>query len=255
MTPPDITASFAPITADRDSLSRAHRSILDALFQHPVAHGLEWLDVVALIKMIGNIETHANDETCLVLGGARNLFRKPHSKDVPTTMVIDLRHMLTRAGWSPLAVRPLAPAEARPKPVPDVPVVVEHAETCIYGPDVAAGEGSDHLIRADLSPHTLHELADRDQRHGSDTGRVSDPGHYERIAQALHGGGTIILAGHGHGHSNAADSLELYLQERYSSIAQRLRTDSVVYLLCLTYALRPALGRSALTMPEPAADA
>ena len=255
MTTIDIVASFGPGAADRESLSRAHRATLDALFQHPLAHGLEWMDIVALMKTIGEIENHPDGETCFAVAGERKLFRKPHTKDVPATMLIDFRHMLTRAGWSPHAVEALPTARAAAEPGHDVLVVVERREARVYRLDVASGEEDNHLIRSDLSPHKLHELAHRTRTHDSDTGWKSDPAYYERIAQALQGGGGIVLAGHGHGHSNAAHDLEFYLRQHHATIASRLGMEIDVDLSSLTGAQRRALGRRALTASGPAAEA
>lgn len=255
MTTIEISASFGPAAEDAKSLSRSHRLTLDALFQHPMAHGLEWTDVVSLVGKIGEIENHANGETCFVVAGERKLFRKPHTKDIPPTMLMDVRHMLTRAGWSPHAAGSSIPAEAAMPPSGDVLVVVEQVEAWVYRLDAAAAEANDKVIRSDLSVHRLHELEHKDQDHDGNMGWKADPGYYERIAQALQGQGAIVPAGHGHGQSNAVQNLEHYLQQRHAIIARRLRPELAVDLSSLTGAQRRGLGRKALANPEPVANA
>ena len=255
MTTIENSASFVPAAEDAKSLSRSHRLTLDALFQHPMAHGLEWTDVVSLVGKIGEIENHANGETCFVVAGERKLFRKPHTKDIPPTMLMDVRHMLTRAGWSPHAARSSKPIEGAMPPSKDVLVVVEQVEARVYRLDAAAAEESDQVIRSDLSTHRRHELAHKDQDHDGNVGWKADPGYYERIAQALHGRGAIVPAGHGHGHGNAVHNLEHYLQQRHATIASRLCPELEVDLSSLTDEQRRALGRKALAEPEPGANA
>ena len=38
---------------ERAALHGAHLRTLEALFRHPTAHNLEWMDVVALMEKIG----------------------------------------------------------------------------------------------------------------------------------------------------------------------------------------------------------
>ena len=255
MTTNDITATFGPGATDRDSLSRSHRSTLDAIFGHPVAHGVSWTDVVALVKDVGVVEHETNGETSFVIGGDRRLFRAPHSKQIEATTVIDLRHMLARAGWSPHAAGSPGPAPDAPPAAPDVLVVVEQAEARVYRLHEEAGEPTDQVIRSDLSSHRLHELACREGGHAGETGWQADTEFYERIAGALHGGGAIVLAGHGRGHSDAAHALELYLQLHHADIAGRLCRTLGADLSSLTDAQLRALGRRALVTAEPATEA
>ena len=255
MTSLDIAASFGPGAADRTSLSRSHRSVLDQIFQHPLAHGLEWMDVLGLVKEIGSVEHKANDETCFVIAGERHLFRKPHTKDMPAAMLIDLRHMLRRGGWSPHAARSKTPACATVPHASDLLVVVEQSETWIYRLDFASGTENDHVIRSDLSPHRLRELARMDRSHETGGGWRSDPDYYERIAVALEEAGNIILAGHGHGHGNAMHDLKIYLQQHHAAIAVRLGAELGLDLASHTGAQRRVLGRSALVEPAPASGA
>lgn len=234
-------------------IARSCRSTLDAIYQHPIAHGLEWSDVLALFEKIGSAEHKPNDETCFVINGERKLFRKPHTKDIPATTLIDIRHMLTRAGWSPdNAKRPtITDASAGPTTIaPDLLVVVEQHDARIYGLDLTSGEQHYQLVHSDLSPQTLHKLLRGDQLRDSSTGWASDPGYYERISQALQLSRSIVLVGHGKGHSNAAHNLKAYLQQHHEVIFGRLHSETDADLSSLTDAQRRALGRSLLTAPE-----
>src|SRR5580704_9088280 len=43
------------VVGGRTALHGAHLRTLDALFRHPTAHNLEWMDVIALFEKIGTV--------------------------------------------------------------------------------------------------------------------------------------------------------------------------------------------------------
>ena len=80
------------------AITGARRRTLDALFRHPCAHNLEWTDVVSLIEKLGEMTEKSNNEFVLEVSGRRMLMRKPHSKDLTSDEVLEIRHFLTEAG-------------------------------------------------------------------------------------------------------------------------------------------------------------
>nr|WP_294501441.1 hypothetical protein [uncultured Rhodopila sp.] len=99
----NITATFGPVQGDRAALTRSARTTLDAIYQHPLSHNLEWADVVALFSRLGTVDHMANNEYVFAIGGEHRQMWKPHGKNILADNVIEFRHMLTRAGWSPAA--------------------------------------------------------------------------------------------------------------------------------------------------------
>ena len=70
-----IEAKFGPPTHDRSALSGTSRHTLEALYRHPIAHNLAWLDVFALftalgsagrIVLVGHGEGHSNAAQALL---------------------------------------------------------------------------------------------------------------------------------------------------------------------------------------------
>jgi hypothetical protein len=51
------------------ALHGAHRRTLEALFRHPPAHNLEWMDVITLFENIGTVHRSANEKFALELAG------------------------------------------------------------------------------------------------------------------------------------------------------------------------------------------
>ncbi len=92
-----------PASQERGAIHGTHLRTFEALFRHPPTHNLEWMDVVALIGRIGAASKKANGEFSFEVGRLHHLMHKPHTKDLTSSEVVELRHFLQRAGWSPEA--------------------------------------------------------------------------------------------------------------------------------------------------------
>jgi hypothetical protein len=214
------TSNNKPLSQDGTALTGAHRRTLEAIFRHPPAHNLEWMDVVGLIEKIGVVDQKANDKFTFTVGRESHLVHKPHTKDLTSSEVVDLRHFLQHAGWSPEA--PSQPA-AQPNPAaPSLLVVVDHHEAKIYRVDSAPGDASKQELRPYDPHHFLHHLAHKDQSRERGQRAPEDVGFYKRIGDALGAGGRIVVVGHGTGKSNAAQHLTEYLRSHHRETYQRI---------------------------------
>lgn len=81
-------------------LDNRHRNTLRQIFQHPVSHNIEWHAVTSLLDAIGTVTVHAGKVT-IAVGAERQVFDHPAGKDIDAQMVVDLRRMLTAAGYTP----------------------------------------------------------------------------------------------------------------------------------------------------------
>ena len=133
-----LAANFSSVTGAR------HRT-LESIFRHPSAHNLGWSDVIALIGDIGVVHEKANGEFVFDVAGRRHVMRKPHTKDLTTSEVIEIRHFLVQAGWSPeLSSEPAV----HPDPAaPSLLIVVDHHEAKIFHVDVTSDDASEHAVR------------------------------------------------------------------------------------------------------------
>ena len=86
-------------TSEPAHLSNHHRNTLRQLFQHPVSHNIDWRAVVSLLEAVGSIvEQHAGKFE-VTLGSETEFFDPPAGKDIDVQTVVDLRGMLSRAGY------------------------------------------------------------------------------------------------------------------------------------------------------------
>jgi hypothetical protein len=82
-------------------LSNHHRTTLRQVFQHPVSHNLEWHAVLSLLEAVGSVATHHDGKLAVTVGSQRMFIDPPPHKDVDVQTVIDLRRMLSAAGYGP----------------------------------------------------------------------------------------------------------------------------------------------------------
>ena len=84
-----------------DHLSGRHRDTLRQIFAHPVSHNIEWHAVVSLLEAIGTVQDHRRGVVTVTVGSATEFFDVPAQKDIDTQTVVDLRRMLSGAGFEP----------------------------------------------------------------------------------------------------------------------------------------------------------
>jgi hypothetical protein len=87
-------------------LNNHHRDTLTSLFAHPTSHNLRWVDVLSLVSAVGVVEEKHDGRTRLEIAGQVEVFDVHHHKDLSTQEVVDLRHMLTNAGYGPAEGKP-----------------------------------------------------------------------------------------------------------------------------------------------------
>lgn len=87
--------------AEPTHLNNHHLDTLTAIFAHPTSHNIQWVDVTSLIGAIGSIEEKRDGKFRVQIGDEVQVFDRPHTKDIDVQLIVDLRHMLSHAGFSP----------------------------------------------------------------------------------------------------------------------------------------------------------
>jgi hypothetical protein len=86
---------------DSEHLNSHHRNTMTAIFQHPVGHNIEWNDVLSLLQTVATVNQTHDGRYHVVLGSETETFDVPRDKDIGTQQLVDLRRMLTNAGYAP----------------------------------------------------------------------------------------------------------------------------------------------------------
>ena len=80
-----------------------HERTLNAIFAQPVAGGLRWADVEALLDSLGaQIEERAGSRVAVELNGVAAVFHRPYPRpEMDKGAVRSMRRFLTDAGVTP----------------------------------------------------------------------------------------------------------------------------------------------------------
>ncbi|HTR78560.1 MAG TPA: hypothetical protein VMH39_10630 [Gemmatimonadaceae bacterium] len=81
-------------------LSNHHRDTLLQIFQHPSSHNIQWPDVLSLLEAVGEIEPRRDGKYLVRLGDEAEVLVPPKHKDIDIQQVLDVRRMLTGAGYA-----------------------------------------------------------------------------------------------------------------------------------------------------------
>jgi hypothetical protein len=84
-----------------EHLNNHHRNTLRQLFQHPVSHNIEWRSVLSLLEAVGSVEENRDGKAAITIGSTTEFFDPPAHKDIDAQTVVDLRRLLSSAGYGP----------------------------------------------------------------------------------------------------------------------------------------------------------
>ena len=70
------------------------------IFQHPVSHNIEWNAVISLLNAVGSAVEQHGGKVAVTIGSQTVFFDPPAGKDIDAQAVVDLRRMLSDAGFS-----------------------------------------------------------------------------------------------------------------------------------------------------------
>jgi hypothetical protein len=78
-----------------------HVNTVEKIFGHPASGNVEWRQVLSLLEAVGTVTERHNGRFEVTLGDETEVLDAPKDKDVDTQMIVDLRRMLTGAGFAP----------------------------------------------------------------------------------------------------------------------------------------------------------
>jgi len=84
-----------------EHLDGRHRDTLRQIFEHPTSHNIEWREVISLLEAVGTVTVRHDGKAAVKIGSELEFLVVPAGKDVDDQMVVDLRRMLTSAGYRP----------------------------------------------------------------------------------------------------------------------------------------------------------
>jgi len=86
-------------TPEPEHLSNHHRNTLRQIFEHPVSHNIEWHAVLSLLGAVGSSVEQRGNKVVVTIGAQTEYLDTPPHKDIDAQTVLDLRRVLSLAGY------------------------------------------------------------------------------------------------------------------------------------------------------------
>lgn len=205
-------------------MKRQHQRTLEALFSHPLVHGLRASKVEAMLHALGADVTPLEGRRLKIrLPGGQESWLEVgegvHHPDLDPEAVLRLRHLLEDAGITPQ--HPEAePASPRGDQSRRLVIHLDRHRT-----DVFLLEG-DEVAHAALTPHGVWGSGENlSHRHDRDMAGQKAPRDYDyltRIMQAMEGADAVLLLGHGTGESDMRQLLLAHVRRHRPDLLERL---------------------------------
>lgn len=81
-------------------LNNHHRDTLERILGHRSTGNIEWRQVLSLLEAVGATTAEHNGKLKVTLGGETEVLDPPRGKDVDAQMIVDVRRMLSSAGFT-----------------------------------------------------------------------------------------------------------------------------------------------------------
>jgi hypothetical protein len=81
-------------------LSSHHRETIQKILDHPTSGNVEWRQVLSLLDAIGTTTHEHNGKVKVTVGDETEVLHPPRGKDIDRDLVVNLRRLLTDAGYS-----------------------------------------------------------------------------------------------------------------------------------------------------------
>lgn len=205
-------------------MKKHHLRTLQALFAHPLQHGVRSSRVEALFRALGAQVTELDDRRlCLQMpNGAETWIRTGcgvRQPDLDADSVIRVRHFLEEAGVTPS--HPEADADSpRGDQSRRLVLHLDHRHTDAY---LLEGDQVEHAL---LRPHGIwgsdQKLTHRHDRDQAGQRAPVDSDYLSRIIAAMADADVVLLMGHGTGESDMRQVLLRHLDHQRPDLLERI---------------------------------
>ena len=192
-------------------LTKSHRNTYEAIFRNPLAHNLEWHDVVSLLKAIANVVEEHNGVYRVTRNGQILSLHIPKHKDTPSEMVKEIRHFLE------LSQEASPPTQVASGVL--MLVVIDHHDAKVFRSEMH-GSVPQEIVPYD--PHGFRRHLVSNNEHTDGKIAPERKSFYEAIAATLRDADKILVFGHGTGQSSAMEQLFIDLKHNHTDVAGKI---------------------------------
>ena len=198
-----------------------HQRTLEALFAHPLRHGIRRSHVEMLLRALGAELVERSDQRWQIHlpDGQEIWIQAGHGPCLEAEAVLRLRHGLEQAG-----ITPDHPEASAPSPRGDqsrrLVLLLDHRHTDAYRLD---GDSVEHAV---LHPHGIwgsdQNLSHRHDRDQAGQRAPLDHDYLTRITAAIAAADAVLLFGHGHGESDLRRQLLRHVETHRRDLLARI---------------------------------
>jgi hypothetical protein len=200
------------------SMSKVHQTTYKAIFQHPIAHNLQWHDVRSMLDALAEVSEEHNGNLKFIRHGEVLVLHPPKHKDLSDSKeVMQIRHFLERSSASELQTS-----------VEDgihLLVIINHREARIYKTEMRDSV-PERIVPYDPDGTRRHLHSVDDEANGQRQPELKS--FYEAIAQSLKDAEQILIFGIATGASSAMDYLVDELKQNHPGISKKVVGTIVV---------------------------
>lgn len=205
-----------------NKFAKLHESLLHG----KLPRSMHWSDIVELIGHLGQVQAHGGDEFAFVIGGRREIFKRPHTPEVGVEEVSRLRKFLKEAGSESATGNVTRPRRSI--------VIIDHHTARVFS-DREEPEPRDAAAITPYDPHHFHHhLIHRKEAHYEGDRVPEETSFYQQVTAALVSADEIVLVGNGTGKSSAVGALQEYLGKHRNDILERVKITEIVDLSALS---------------------
>jgi hypothetical protein len=198
-------------------LTGSHLRTYTAIFQHPISRNLEWREVYALFRNLGQVHEELNGSLKVVRNQQTLVLRPPRTKDVTDEeQVIALRHFLERSELDP----------PEPKGTPGRWLLVIDPHQARVFKATANASRPQQILSHQAEGHTQRLFDFGSFLRGEEK---PDPHiFFGKIANALDGGDPILVLGPGLGSGSEIHQFGSWIKHHRPEVAARIVGSVVV---------------------------
>jgi hypothetical protein len=219
-----------------------HKELFESLVSGKLPRNLSWNSVVDLIRQIGEVQPHGNDEFVFAIGSQRGFFKRPSTHNLAVEEISRLRRFLKEA--SALGISVSAGRTGR------AVVVIDHHVAHIYY-DLGGRPAAEVNVKPYDPFNFHHHLIHRKEAHYKGERVPEEDSYYQEIAKDIVRAEAIILIGHGTGKSSAVAFLTEYLKAHHPEEFRRIVATETVDLSALTEPQLEEIARRHANLARP----
>lgn len=213
---------------------KKHAHILSELYAHPIAHNLEWRELMSALLSIGVDVSEENGKSHLKRNGHAVAFTQSAKKTLDVDEIMKLRHFLHQSSLS----------DEDNDMANDMIVTIDYRKAVII-----RSPGTTREVRseehADLTKlRVLHKRPTSPPY--SNVGPIVDDDYYDAVIKDMSGANRIVILSHGTGMSSAASRLMTIIHKESPDLARRIVAIKRCDLEAMTEPQLVALGTELL---------